>query len=316
MDETFTIHEAGTVRTQVWHYPSRSECLTCHTPIAGLALGFNTAQLNRESDYNGAPQNQIRALSDAGYFSSKVGEFYTLPALAHPTNAAVSLDFRVHSYLAANCVQCHQPGGAVRHLIRLSTPLSTAGLINGSPLTRSGIPKTSSSRSIDRSGLLTRPPTWDMTMPPLATAVLNSWHRTVKRLITKRLAQQQSYRDWQLANFGSTNAPNAAPGSDADDDSAINQLEYLTGTNPMLAGDGWGIGFAIAETQAEIQFPRIANLAFEVQWTTDLDDPNSWQPLNVPDNEPLFSASSSSLTVQDQVTSAPRKFYRVRILEP
>jgi len=322
LDETFTIHEAGTVRTQVWHYPSRSECLTCHTPIAGLALGFNTAQLNRDNDYGGERQNQIRALSDAGYFSSNVGEFYTLPALAHPTNAAVSLDFRVHSYLAANCVQCHQPGGAVRtHFdTRFSTPLSTAGLIDGSlfdPLGDSAN-RVIKPGSLDHSVLLTRLANLGHDhMPPLATTVLNS--QAIELLsdwITNRLAQYQNYDDWQVANFGSTNAPNAAPGSDADDDGAINQLEYLTGTNPLLAGDGWGIRLTLAETQAEIQFPRIANRGVEVQWTTNLADPNSWQPLDVPGNEPFFSATNSTVRVQDQLIGAPGKFYRVRIFEP
>jgi hypothetical protein len=322
LDESFTIQEAGTVRTQVWHYPSRSECLTCHTPIAGLALGFNTAQLNRDNDYGGARQNQIRALSDAGYFSSKVGEFYALPALAHPTNTAVSLDFRVHSYLAANCVQCHQPGGAVRSHFdtRLSTPLSTAGLIDGSLFDPLGDSENRVIKpgSLERSVLLTRLANLGHDhMPPLATTVLNS--QAIELLsdwITNGLAQYQSYGDWQLANFGSTNAPNAAPGSDADDDGAINQLEYLTGTNPLLAGDGWGIRLTLAETQAEIRFPRIANRGFQVQWTTNLADPNSWQPLEAPGNEPLFSATNSTITVQDQLITAPGKFYRVRIFEP
>ena len=32
LDEPFVIHDVGTTRTQIWHYPARSECLTCHTP--------------------------------------------------------------------------------------------------------------------------------------------------------------------------------------------------------------------------------------------------------------------------------------------
>ena len=64
MDENFVIRDGATTRTQVWHYPSRNECLTCHTPVAGHALGFNTAQLNRNYDY-GIVANQIYAFNDA-----------------------------------------------------------------------------------------------------------------------------------------------------------------------------------------------------------------------------------------------------------
>jgi len=110
MDETFTIHDGGTVRTQIWHYPNRSECQTCHTPVAGLALGFNTPQLNRDFHYPNGTQNQVRALSEAGYFGTNLSGFHTLPALANAADRSVSLDFRVRSFLAANCVQCHQPG--------------------------------------------------------------------------------------------------------------------------------------------------------------------------------------------------------------
>jgi hypothetical protein len=39
-DQSFTIDDHGTVRQQTWHFPSRNECLTCHTPVAGFALGF------------------------------------------------------------------------------------------------------------------------------------------------------------------------------------------------------------------------------------------------------------------------------------
>ena len=44
MDEAFLIHDGATIRTQVWHYPARAECSSCHTPRAGFALGFNTGQ--------------------------------------------------------------------------------------------------------------------------------------------------------------------------------------------------------------------------------------------------------------------------------
>src|SRR6185295_18682837 len=132
-DETFVINESGILRTQVWHYPSRSECVICHTPGGGLALGFNTAQLNRDFNYGAATDNQIRALNLAGYFNTNVINTNTLPALAHATNSAASLEYRVRSYLAANCAQCHEPGGTGQGQwdARRSTPTALANIVNG-----------------------------------------------------------------------------------------------------------------------------------------------------------------------------------------
>ena len=46
-DEDIAIRTAaGGERLQRWHYPSRSECLQCHNPAAGLVLGVNARQLN------------------------------------------------------------------------------------------------------------------------------------------------------------------------------------------------------------------------------------------------------------------------------
>ena len=133
MDESLVVHDGGTVRTQVWHYPSRNECLACHTAVAGHALGFNTPQLNREVAYGEVLANQITALSEAGYFETHVTEVGHLLALANPTNTQVSLELRARSYLAANCVQCHQPGGTGAGYwdARITTPLAQAGILNG-----------------------------------------------------------------------------------------------------------------------------------------------------------------------------------------
>src|SRR5207247_1412181 len=130
LDEDIDIEEQGETHTQVWHYPSRKECLTCHTQVAGWSLGFNTWQLNREFNYGGVTDNQIAALNQAGYFSSKVTGIHTLRALAPATNAAWSLEYRVRSYLAANCVQCHQPDGVSPHPFwdaRITNPTAAAG---------------------------------------------------------------------------------------------------------------------------------------------------------------------------------------------
>ena len=322
LDENFTIYDQGNIRTQVWHYPSRSECLTCHTPLAGLALGFKTAQLNRDFDYPGATQNQLRAMSDAGYFSKALSGFHTMPALSNPTNATVSLEYRVVSYLAANCVQCHQPGGAALGLFdaRSTTPLSAAGLIDGPLVNAFGDPNNRVIKpgSLEHSILLSRIANLGPNhMPPLATSVLNQEAiDLVSAWISGGSTNDVAYTDWQRSYFGATNAPGSAPGEDPDGDGANNQLEYLTGSNPLQAGDGWGIEIGAVNGAAAIDFTRIANRGFEIQWTTNISLSSSWQPLDVPGNEPVFGITNSQVRVQDTITDAQSKFYRVRVFEP
>jgi uncharacterized repeat protein (TIGR03806 family) len=178
MDETFTIREGATTRLQTWHYPSRTECLTCHTPVGGHALGFSTWQLNRDFNYSGGAANQLRALSDAGYFTSPVGDVTTLRKLASANDTSASLEHRFRSYVAANCVQCHQPGGAGGGTwdARITTPLVAANILNG-VLREDGDPADRVIKPGDpaHSMLLTRissaPP---RRMPPLATSVFDT----------------------------------------------------------------------------------------------------------------------------------------------
>jgi glucose/arabinose dehydrogenase len=179
LNETFVINEGGGIlRTQVWRYPSRSECLQCHTPRGGFALGFNTPQLNRTFNYEGSLEDQLMALSRAGYFDAPVNNPHTLPTLAHATNTAFSVEHRVRSYLAANCVQCHQPGGTAQGLwdARFSTPMAEANIIDGPLLENFGDPanRVIKPGSVDHSMIVTRLANWGTRhMPPLATSELN-----------------------------------------------------------------------------------------------------------------------------------------------
>ena len=110
-NEALVVNEDGVLRSQVWRYPARSECLRCHSRAAGYVLGFNSAQLNRDVACPGGATNQIAALHGAGYFQTNRIPLHTLPALASATNTAVSLEYRVRSYLAANCAHCHVAQG-------------------------------------------------------------------------------------------------------------------------------------------------------------------------------------------------------------
>ena len=144
LDETLTIHNPnGTVlREQIWRYPSRGECLQCHTPAGGFAAGFNTVQLNRAHDYGNGPSNQVEVLSKVGYFDVAVSGVHVLPALSRPDEISVSLERRVRSYLEVNCVQCHRPGGSAQGSwdARIATATDLAGLINGTLVNNLGDP--------------------------------------------------------------------------------------------------------------------------------------------------------------------------------
>lgn len=132
-DEVLHIQDRAGVHQQTWHYPSRSECLTCHTSVAGEALGFNTRQLNGPARFGRQTLNQLQALSAAGYFSQPVTDVETMPAFAAADDQKQPLEWRVRSYLAVNCVQCHQPGAGNVGLwdARPTTPTALAGLIHG-----------------------------------------------------------------------------------------------------------------------------------------------------------------------------------------
>jgi uncharacterized repeat protein (TIGR03806 family) len=66
LDRDFTIRTAGGTRTQTWHYPSRSECMVCHSRAANFVLGPSELQMNKVHDYGGVRDNQLRTLEHLG----------------------------------------------------------------------------------------------------------------------------------------------------------------------------------------------------------------------------------------------------------
>ena len=59
----------------MWYYPGRQDCLVCHTARAGLVLGVNTRQMNRDfDDPSGRAGNQLLAWNRLGLFEPALDE--------------------------------------------------------------------------------------------------------------------------------------------------------------------------------------------------------------------------------------------------
>ena len=67
LDREFTIRvQPAGVRKQTWHYPSRTECMVCHSRAANFVLGLTELQMNKVHDYGGVSDNQLRVLEHLG----------------------------------------------------------------------------------------------------------------------------------------------------------------------------------------------------------------------------------------------------------
>jgi len=180
---------------QTWRYPSRSECMVCHSRAADFVLGFTTRQLNRPYDYgSGTAINQLLALQHRGIFKAPVADdgstFGTsefklpsppaeLPRLADPYDATQPLPDRVRAYFDVNCANCHVEAGGGNSLMELgfNTRWEKMRIIDVNPQhDRRGIPNARlvAPGDPDRSVLLHRMLRRGRgQMPPLATSLVD-----------------------------------------------------------------------------------------------------------------------------------------------
>jgi len=128
-DREFTIKTADLkkhadgVKTQQWHYPSRTECMVCHSRASNYVLGICTVQLNHDFDYEAvlgeghATDNQLRTLEHLGLVEVRGPGAAASSLLArapertnrlvNPYDASHPLEARARSYLHVNCSSCH-----------------------------------------------------------------------------------------------------------------------------------------------------------------------------------------------------------------
>jgi uncharacterized repeat protein (TIGR03806 family) len=110
---------------QEWIFPSRENCLECHTAAAGRSLGLELGQLNRDVDYPLGRSNQLQTFEHIELFADELPAG-PLPAYPPPNGALGSVAERARAYLHANCANCHRPGGVDETTLdlRYQTPLA------------------------------------------------------------------------------------------------------------------------------------------------------------------------------------------------
>ena len=140
LDRSYTIKDPsapGGERRQVWHYPSRTECMFCHSRAAGFVLGLNTHQMNRDHNYSGVVDNQLRTLNHIGIFKQPLDKAPSeYAAFPDPFDEKADLEKRAKTYLHVNCAMCHVGSGGGNSNIQLAykTPLEEAKLIGDVPI--------------------------------------------------------------------------------------------------------------------------------------------------------------------------------------
>jgi uncharacterized repeat protein (TIGR03806 family) len=201
--------ETGAGGIRKWRFPSRAECLACHARAATFVLGLTELQMNRDRDYGGIRDNQLRALQHVGLFTGAPSSPPSArPHLVDPYDSAQDLNARARSYLQANCSVCHVEAGGGNSKMELgfttapermnvlsARPQHDTFGINNAMLIAPGDP--------DRSVLyqrLTRRGRGQM--PPLVSAVVDSGAaRLIHDWIQSMKSDLKFVRDWKMEDL-------------------------------------------------------------------------------------------------------------------
>ena len=175
------------VGNQTWYYPSRSDCMSCHSTAAGRSLGLELGQQNGDFVYPSTNRisNQLRTLEHIGMLSAPLGQAVDQIVAYPDPEGTAPIDQRARSYLHANCAQCHRPtgpgGGDID--VRFGTSLGATKICNvdpqrgdlgiaGAKILAPGAPEKSILSARPHSPAANR-------MPPLATSVVDDKGLTV-----------------------------------------------------------------------------------------------------------------------------------------
>jgi uncharacterized repeat protein (TIGR03806 family) len=127
----------GGIRSRTWQVPSRDECMYCHARASAFLVGLSIAQLNKDHDYGGVVDNQLRALDHIGIFKSPLTATPgALPRYVNPYDETADLELRARTYLHVNCSICHVDHGGGNSFIELGfeNTLEATKAVGGRPI--------------------------------------------------------------------------------------------------------------------------------------------------------------------------------------
>ena len=146
LDESIEVITAdGSIRNDIWHYPSESECLACHNSTSKGTLGARTRYLNQTVLYEktGIEANQLVTLSHLGIIPEAIDDVTTEGFLTHSSinDTSKSIEDRARSYMDLNCAYCHRPETGIRgdFDLRLINSLTQTNLLAAQPNNSLGI---------------------------------------------------------------------------------------------------------------------------------------------------------------------------------
>ncbi len=314
---TFHAWTPAELTTQSWRFPSRGECLSCHTRAVGGPAGFNTAQLNRRTRQGVTIVSQLDAWSAAGCFEEPLVRTHQMPALVSPADEAQDLEKRVRAYLDSNCASCHRPGGLTRTPwdARIGTALDRMGLIGVAPsastvagarvLVDPGHPENSVLfQRVARPG--------EFHMPPLATSEIDAAAvDLLRRWILEALPARRGYDAWAAGWLPEPWGHLRSPILDPDGDGLDNFTEYLLGEGPMTPVRSWRPEIVRNGVRLALRFDRRAGRRFEVQWAPDVGPTARWTRLEVEENDPRARPVDAQAMIP--LPDGPTRFYRVTV---
>jgi uncharacterized repeat protein (TIGR03806 family) len=238
---------------QLWRFPSRTECMACHSRAANFVLGFTENQLNKVHDYGKASDNQLRTLPHIGVFgSSKLKP--PKRTFVDVYDSTQDLDARARTYLQVNCSVCHMDagGGNAKMELRMSTKPEQMNVFDARPqhdsfgilnamLVAPGDPERSVLyHRVSRRGRGQMPPVVSRLVDERGAALLADWIRSLP-------PTHKFVRDWALDDLlpkldDLKQGRSIDSGKTAFRQTGCNQCHRLDGEGGTVGPDLTGIG--------------------------------------------------------------------------